>query len=347
MPSIKAYAASQAGGALAPFQIDRREPGPNDVTIDIHFCGICHSDIHQVKDEWGGSAFPMVPGHEIAGRISRVGAKVKKFKVGDSAGVGCFVDSCRKCAHCKNGEEQYCTVHTAFTYNSTEMDLQTPTYGGYSSSIIVNENYALKIPPKMPLERAAPLLCAGITTYSPLRHWKVKKGDRVGVLGLGGLGHMAVKLAASIGADVTVFSTSKTKENDARKLGANRFVLTIGSEPIYKKGFEYDFMIDTIAAPHNVNPYLESLRPEGTMVLVGASPKPLDVEPFSVIMGRKTLAGSIIGGIPETQEMLNYCAKTNVLSDVEVISASEINRAYQRAVTGDVRYRFVIDTKTL
>jgi uncharacterized zinc-type alcohol dehydrogenase-like protein len=347
MIPARGYAVQNPSSPLAPFNFERREPGPNDIVIDTLYCGICHSDIHQVRDEWGGSVFPMIPGHEIVGHVARVGTKVKRFKPGDKAGVGCFVDSCRKCPYCKKGYQQYCTVHTAFTYNSTEMDLQTPTYGGYSSCVVVDENYALKIPPKMPLERTAPLLCAGITTYSPLRHWKVGKGDHVGVMGLGGLGHMAVKLAASMGAHVTVFSTSKSKEPDARRLGAQDFALTVGGDPISNNKTKFDFIIDAIAAPHNINPYLEKLRPEGTMVLVGASPKPLPVEAFSLIMGRKTLAGSIIGGIPETQEMLDYCAKKNISSDVEVIPASQINRAYERTLAGDVRYRFVIDLKTL
>ena len=347
MIATRGYAAQKAGSPLEPFQFERREPDPHDILIDILYCGICHSDIHQARDEWGGSIFPMVPGHEIVGRVARIGTKVKRFKPGDTAGVGCFVDSCRKCPYCKKGQEQYCTVHTAFTYNSTEMDLQTPTSGGYSSCIVLDEGYALKVPPKMPLERVAPLLCAGITTYSPLRHWKVGKGDHVGVLGLGGLGHMAVKLAASMGAHVTVFSTSKSKEPDARKLGAQDFVLTVGGENPLSKKPKFDFIIDTIAASHNINPYLESLRPEGTMVLVGAPPQPLPVQGFSLIMGRKTLAGSIIGGIPETQEMLDYCAKKKVYSDVEVIPASQINRAYDRTLAGDVHYRFVIDIKTL
>jgi uncharacterized zinc-type alcohol dehydrogenase-like protein len=347
MIPVRGYAAQKVGSPLEPFRFERRDPGPHDVLIDILYCGICHSDIHQARDEWGGSIFPMVPGHEIVGRVTRVGAKVKRFKAGDAAGIGCFVDSCRKCEYCKKGFEQYCTVHTAFTYNATEMDLKTPTYGGYSSQIVADENYVLKISSKLPLERVAPLLCAGITTYSPLRHWKVGKGAHVGVMGLGGLGHMAVKLAASMGAEVTVFSTSQKKEADARRLGANHFVITSGGNLPAENQVKYDFIIDTISAAHAINPYLQSLRPEGTMVLVGASPKPHEVQGFSLIMGRKTLAGSIIGGIPETQEMLDYCAKKNILSDVEVIPASKINEAYDRTLAGDVRYRFVIDLKTL
>jgi len=332
---------------LGPFRFERRDPGPHDVLIDILYCGICQSDIHQVQDEWGGSTFPMVPGHEIAGRVSRVGAKVKRFKPGDAAGVGCFVDSCRRCSYCKKGLQQFCSVHTAFTYNATEMDGKTRTFGGYSSQIVVNENYALKISPKLPLERVAPLLCAGITTYSPLRHWKVRKGQRVGVVGLGGLGHMAVKLAASMGAEVTVFSTSPSKEADALRLGAKHFVSSKEEAAMSAMAGKLDFIIDTVSAPHPISSFLGLLRPDGTLVLVGASPKPLEVQAFALVMGRKTLAGSLIGGIKETQEMLDYCARKNVLADVEVIPVSKINEAYQRTRKSDVRFRFVIDLKTL
>ena len=289
----------------------------------------------------------MVPGHEIVGRVKRVGKGVKRFKTGDIAGVGCFVESCRKCSYCKKGTEQFCAVHTAFTYNSTEMDQKTPTYGGYSSQIVVDENYVLKISPKLPLERVAPLLCAGITTYSPLKHWKVKKGQRVGVVGLGGLGHMGVKLAASMGAEVTVFSTSFSKEKDALRLGATHFALSSDDSAMSALTGKFDFILDTVSAPHPINTYLGLLKPNGTMVIVGASPKPLELEAFALIMGRKTLAGSLIGGIKETQEMLDYCAKKNVLSDVEVIPVTKIDEAFDRAKKGSVRFRFVIDLKTL
>jgi uncharacterized zinc-type alcohol dehydrogenase-like protein len=331
---------------LAPFAFERRDVGPRDILIEILYCGICHSDIHQARDEWGGATFPMVPGHEIAGRVARVGAKVKRFRVGDSAGVGCFVDSCRKCPQCRKGNEHFCSVHTAFTYNATEMDLKTPTYGGYSSQIVVDENYALRIAAKAPLERVAPLLCAGVTTYSPLKHWNVKKGDRVGIIGLGGLGHMGVKLAASFGAEITVFSTSPTKEKDAKKLGADHFILSTDTSAI-TSGPKYDFILDTVSAPHPISTYLEQLHPDGTMVMVGASPEALELETFALIMGRKTLAGSLIGGIAETQEMLDWCAKKKVYADVEVIPVAQINQAYDRVLKGDVRYRFVIDLKTL
>ncbi len=347
MIPVKGYAATAQGRPMEPFKFERRDPGPNDVVIDILYCGICHSDIHQVRDEWGGSIFPMVPGHEIVGRVSRVGKKVKRFKTGDAAGVGCFVDSCRKCPNCKKGLQQFCSVHIAFTYNATEMDLKTPTYGGYSSQIVVDENFVLKIAPKVPLERVAPLLCAGITTYSPLRHWKVKKGQRVGVVGLGGLGHMGVKLAASMGGEVTVFSTSSSKEKDALKLGAKHFALSTDSAVMSALTGKFVFILDTVSALHPINTYLGLLRPNGTMVVVGASPKPLELQAFALIMGRKTLAGSLIGGIKETQEMLDYCAKNKVLSDVEVIPVTKIDEAFDRAKKGDVRFRFVIDIRTL
>ena len=287
----------------------------------------------------------MVPGHEIVGRVARVGAKVNRFKTGDAAAVGCFVDSCRACPECKRNQEQFCK-QVVFTYNSTEKDGQTRTYGGYSTQIVVDENYVLKIPPKVPLERIAPLMCAGITNYSPLRHWKVGKGDKVGVVGLGGLGHMAVKLSASMGAQVTVFSTSQAKEADAKRLGAAQFILSKEPGALSKSG-KLDFIIDTVSAPHPVSSFLEILRSDGTLVLVGASPQPLEVAASALIMGRKTLAGSLIGGIKETQEMLDYCAKKKIFADVEVIPASQINDAYVRTLAGDVRFRFVIDTKSI
>jgi alcohol dehydrogenase (NADP+) len=345
MISVRGYATQSAKSPLAPFNFERRDPGPRDVLIDILYCGICHSDIHSARGEWGGATYPMVPGHEIVGRVARVGAKVKRFKPGDAAGVGCFVDSCRSCPECKRHQEQFCK-QVVFTYNSVELDGKTPTYGGYSTQIDVNEDYVLRIAKGLPLERVAPLLCAGITTYSPLRHWKVGKGDKVGVVGLGGLGHMAVKLATAMGAQVTVFSTSKAKEADARRLGATQFVAS--NEPgALSKSAKLDFMIDTVSAPHPVSSYLELLRSDGTLVLVGASPEPLEVQTFALIMGRKTLSGSLIGGIKETQEMLDYCAKKKVFADVELIPASQINDAYERTLAGNVRYRFVIDLKTI
>jgi len=347
MTASKAFAAFSATTPLGPFEVDRREVGPHDVLIEIAFCGVCHSDIHQVRDEWGGSKFPMVPGHEIVGRITQVGAHVQGFKVGDLAGVGCLVDSCRTCPSCAQDLEQFCQKGAAFTYNSTEMDRKTPTYGGYSSRIVVDQAFVLHISPKLDLAGAAPLLCAGITTYSPLRHWKVKRGDQVGVVGLGGLGHMAVKLAAAMGAEVTMLSTSAAKEADARKLGATGFGLTRDEATFKRLAGHFDLIIDTISAPHDYNQYLGMLRLEGAMVLLGVPPAPTPVAAQSLIFGRKTLSGSLIGGIKETQEMLDFCAEHGIVSEIEVIPVQQINAAYERMLKGDVRYRFVLDMKTL
>jgi uncharacterized zinc-type alcohol dehydrogenase-like protein len=341
------YAARVAKSPLAPFTFERREPGAQDVLIEILFCGVCHSDIHQARGEWGEEIFPMVPGHEIVGRVARVGSEVSRFSVGELAGVGCFVDSCRVCENCRAGVEQYCETHLVATYNGTEMDERTPTYGGYSNRIVVDENYTLKIPEGLDPAGAAPLLCAGITTYSPLRRWKVSEGQRVGVVGLGGLGHMGVKLAASMGADVTVFSTSAGKEQDARRLGAHNFVVTRDPKNLEALDSKYDFILDTVSAPHDVNPYLNLLRREGALVLVGLPEKPLAVDAFSIVSNGRTLAGSMIGGIRETQEMLDYCAARGIASDVEVIPIRRIGEAYERTVKGDVRYRFVIDIASL
>jgi uncharacterized zinc-type alcohol dehydrogenase-like protein len=347
MLPTRGYATTGPTARLGPFTFERRDPGPHDVLIEILYCGICHSDIHQARDEWGGAIFPMVPGHEIVGRVTRVGARVKRFKVGDLAGVGCFVDSCRRCASCKAGLEQYCEGHIVWTYNGTEKDEKTPTYGGYSSQIVVDEKYTLRVSPKLPLANVAPLLCAGITTYSPLRHFKVGPGQRIGVVGLGGLGHMAVKLAASMGAKVTVFSTSKTKEQDARRLGAHDFVVSIDPKSLDALANRFDFILDAVSAPHDLNAYLNLLRKDGVLVLVGVPATPLEIQAFSLILKRRILAGSVIGGIRETQEMLDYCAKRKITSDVEVIPIQQVEAAYERAIKGDVRYRFVIDMKTL
>ena len=347
MLQTRGYATQGPTSVLEPFTFERREPGPHDVLIEILYCGICHSDIHQARDEWGGAIFPMVPGHEIVGRVARVGSGVKRFTVGDLAGVGCFVDSCRACASCKAGLEQYCEGHIVWTYNGTEKDEKTPTYGGYSSQIVVDENYTLKIPPQLPLASVAPLLCAGITTYSPLRHFRVGPGQRVGIVGLGGLGHMAIKLAASMGAEVTVLSTSKTKERDARRLGAHDFVVSLDPKNLEALANRFDFILDAVSAPHDLNAYLGLLRRDGVLVLVGAPPKPLEVQAFPLILKRRRLAGSVIGGIRETQEMLDYCAQKNIASDVEIIPIQQVQAAYERTIKGDVRYRFVIDMKTL
>ncbi len=343
----KAFGATGAKSKLEPLEIFRRDVGPSDISIQIKFCGICHSDIHTVRSEWGPAHYPCVPGHEIVGEVIQVGKKVKKFKVGDTAGVGCFVDSCGKCTNCKNHEEQFCEGHTVFTYNSKELDGKTQTQGGYSSQITVREKYALKIKKGQDLARVAPLLCAGITTYSPLKRFGTKKGNRIGVVGLGGLGHLAVKIAKAMGAEVTVFSTSKDKEKDAKRLGAKNFVFTRDSQAFSKYAGQLDLIVDTVSAPHDFSPYLSTLKVAGTLVLVGAAPEPNQVQAFGLIGGRKSLTGSLIGGIKETQEMLDFCARKKVFSDIELISTKEINDAYERTIQGKVKYRFVIDMKTL
>lgn len=347
MISSKGYATQSAQSVLAPFNFQRREVGLHDILIDIQYCGVCHSDLHQVRDEWGGAIYPMVPGHEIVGKISKTGDQVKNFKVGELAGVGCFVDSCRTCPSCQAGNEQYCEKGMAGTYNSFEMDKKTPTYGGYSNCIVVDEKYALKISDKLPLKAVAPLLCAGITTYSPLRHWKVNKGQKVAIVGLGGLGHMGVKFAVSFGAEVTVLSSSASKEADAKRLGAHHFINTRDEKSVTKARNQFDFILDTVSANHDLNVYLDMLKVDSTMVLVGAPPEAVPVEAFSLIPKRKTLAGSMIGGIAETQEMLDYCAAHNIVSDIELIPIKDIENAYVRMLKGDVRYRFVIDMATL
>lgn len=347
MIRTKGYAAKSSKSSLAPFSFYRREPGPHDVLIKTLYCGICHSDIHQARNEWKSSRYPMVPGHEIVGRVARVGSKVKRFKVGESVGVGCFVDSCRKCPSCREGFEQYCEGHISFTYNGTEQDQKTRTQGGYSSHIVADEKYVLKVSEKLPLAAAAPLLCAGVTTYSPMKYFNVRKGQRVGIAGLGGLGHMGVKFARAMGADVTVFSTSRAKEKDARRLGASHFVMTKNLKN--KKALEnrFDFILDAISAPHDINFYLDCLKREGVLVVVGVPDKAPRLEVFSLIMKRRKIAGSLIGGIKETQEMLDFCARKKITSDVEIIPAEKINNAYERTLKGDVRYRFVIDLATL
>ncbi|MBK7400049.1 MAG: NAD(P)-dependent alcohol dehydrogenase [Myxococcales bacterium] len=347
MPTIHAFGVPAAGKPLAPLTIERREPGPHDVVIEILYCGVCHSDIHQARDEWGGGIFPMVPGHEIVGRVVRVGSAVSKFTAGNLVGVGCLVDSCRTCAPCKAGLEQFCENGWSGTYNGTEMDRKTPTYGGYSTQIVVDEAFTLRVPDGLDPAGAAPLLCAGITTYSPLRQMGCKAGDRVGVVGLGGLGHMAVKLAVAMGAEVTVLSTSRAKEADARRLGAHHFALTTGDGAFEKLRGKLDMIVDTVSAPHDYNAYLGLLRARGAMTLVGAPPSAMPVSPFALIMGGRRLVGSLIGGLPETQEMLDHCAKHGIVSDIEVIKIQQINEAYERVLKSDVRYRFVIDVASL
>jgi len=347
MLPTKAYAAINERSPLAPFEFNRREVGAHDVLIEILYCGVCHSDIHQARGEWGNSIFPMVPGHEIVGRVVRVGAKVTKHKQGDLAGIGCFVDSCRACSSCAAGEEQYCRGHVSFTYNGTERDGVTPTHGGYSSQIVVDESYILKISPKLDLKAVAPLLCAGITTYSPLKHWKVGPASRIAVLGLGGLGHMGVKFGKAFGAHVTVISTSKSKEEDARRLGADAFLLSSDSEATQRAAESFDLILDTVSAEHDLNSVLSMIKLDGTLVLVGVPPQAPAIHPFSLIPRRRSIAGSMIGGIRETQEMLDFCAERGIVSDIELIPVSEINNAYTRMIKGDVRYRFVLDLKTL
>jgi alcohol dehydrogenase (NADP+) len=347
MTKIKAFAAQDAEGTLGPWNLERRTPGPKDIQIDILYCGVCHSDLHQIRNEWGNSIFPMVPGHEIVGRISKIGSEVKKFKVGELAGVGCLVDSCRKCENCNEGLEQYCLNGSSPTYNGLEQDKKTPTYGGYSKKIVTDQDFVLQISDKLPLQNVAPLLCAGITTYSPLRYWKVGKGHKLAVLGLGGLGHMAVKFGVSFGAEVTMLSSSPSKKEDARKLGAHQFVLTSDPEQLKSVQGNFDFIIDTVSAPHNYNEYLSLLKTNGVLICVGAPPAPAQIYAFNLIGGRKSIAGSLIGGLPETQEMLRYCAEHQIVSDIELINIQDIHRAYDRMLKGDVKYRFVIDMATL
>lgn len=348
MKNVNAYAAQAAEKDLEPFQIDRREPGPSDVEIEILFCGVCHSDIHTARNEWGGTTYPVVPGHEIVGKVTRTGPKVKKFKAGDTVGVGCFVDSCGTCENCKDHQEQYCLEGPTATYNSpSRFDKKVITYGGYSTHIVVTEDFVLRISDKLPLHAVAPLLCAGITTYSPLRYWKVKKGDKVGVVGLGGLGHMAVKLAASMGAEVTMLSRSPEKEKDAAELGAAHFALSTDKETMKRINSSFDLIIDTVSAVHDYNEYLALLKTNGVMVLLGIPPKALEVQASRLVSRRRSLTGSLVGGIRETQEMLDYCAEKGIVSDVEMISIADINEAYERTLNSDVRYRFVIDMKSL
>ena len=347
MTSTKAYAAFNATSPLAPYNFERRELRPHDVQIEIAFCGVCHSDLHTVRSEWGPTIYPCVPGHEIVGRVVNVGKSVTKFKVGDLAGVGCLVDSCRECHNCKDGLEQYCEKGPTFSYNSPDRVDGINTMGGYSNNIVTDEEFVLSISEKLSLQGVAPLLCAGITTYSPLKHWKVGKGHKVGIVGLGGLGHMAVKFAVSFGAEVTLFSTSPEKAQDAQRLGAHKFALTTDPEELKNFGNYFDFIIDTVSAKHDYNMYLQMLNTNGVMICVGAPPTPTEIFGFNLIFQRRSIGGSLIGGIPETQEMLDYCAKHNITSDVEIININTINEAYERMLKGDVRYRFVIDMATL
>ena len=347
MFKTKGYAAVSAKKPLVPWSFERRDVGERDVLIDITHCGVCHSDVHQARDEWGGSLFPMVPGHEIVGRVAQVGKGVRKFKTGDLVGVGCMVDSCRECAPCKANLEQFCEKGMAGTYNSTEMDRVTPTYGGYADKVVVTEDFVLRVPDNLDPAAAAPLLCAGITTYSPLRHWNIGKGHKVGVIGLGGLGHMGVKFAAAFGAETHVITTTPGKAEDAKRLGAVGTVVSKDEADMARHAGSFDFLLCTIAAQYDPAIYLNLLKYDGTMAVVGAPDKPLNLHLFSVIMGRKSLAGSLIGGIRETQEMLDFCGEHNIVSDVEVIPVQQINEAYERMIKSDVRYRFSIDMQSL
>jgi uncharacterized zinc-type alcohol dehydrogenase-like protein len=348
MIKTRGYAAQSATSPLTPFDFERREPGPHDVQIEILYCGICHTDLHQVRNHWGGSMYPMVPGHEIVGRVTRVGAKVTKFKVDDFAGVGCMVDSCRRCPACEEGLEQYCAETPTWSYNSKERGTGEMTYGGYSEHIVTEERFVVKIPGSMDMKAVAPLLCAGITTYSPLRHWEVEEGHRVGIIGLGGLGHMGVKLAKAFGAEVVMITTSPAKGQDAVRLGADEVLISKDEAAMAKQAKSFDFLLNTIPNPHDLNPYLELLKRDATMVLVGAL---TELEPplkgANLIATRRTLAGSVIGGMPETQEMIDFCAAHDIVSDVEVIPMHSVNEAYERLLRNDVRYRFVIDMASL
>ena len=346
----KAFGAQSADSDLFPLSIVRREPQPQDVQVQILYCGVCHSDLHQVRDEWRETmptVYPCVPGHEIVGRVTKVGSAVTKFKEGDLAAVGCMVDSDRTCENCREGLEQYCLNMATFTYNSEDKTLGGVTYGGYSQSIVVDEAFVLRVSENADLAGTAPLLCAGITTYSPMRHWKVEEGQKVGVVGLGGLGHMGVKFANAFGAHVVLFTTSPNKKADALRLGAHEVILSNDADEMLKHAGSFNFILDTVSAQHDLNPYLSLLKRDGTLTLVGAPPKPLPVSTFSLMFGRHQLAGSGIGGIRETQEMLDFCAEHGITSDIELIPIQQINEAYKRLLKSDVKYRFVIDMTSL
>ena len=346
-PKVRAYAAQSADSALAPSDIVRREPGSLDVEIEILFCGVCHSDLHQVRNEWHNTLYPCVPGHEIVGRVTRTGAGVTRFNPGDLAAVGCMVDSCRTCPNCLAGFEQYCLTFPTFTYNGEDKLLGGHTFGGYSTSVVVDETFTLRVPAGLDLAATAPLLCAGITTYSPLRHWKAGPGQKVGVVGLGGLGHMGVKFARAFGAHVVLFTTSANKVADGLRLGAHEVVVSKDSEAMNSHSGSFDFILDAVSAQHDINAYLNLLKLDGTLTLVGAPEKPLPVAAFNLLLPRRQFAGSAIGGIAETQEMLDFCAEHQIVSDIEIIPIQKINEAYDRMLRQDVRYRFVIDMASL
>jgi alcohol dehydrogenase (NADP+) len=345
--STKAFAATNRSAALAPTTIDRREPGAKDVQIQVLFCGVCHSDLHTARNEWGGTSYPCVPGHEIVGRVTKVGDGVSKFKIGDVAAVGCMVNSCRTCPNCREGYEQYCDRGMVLTYNSADAEIGGHTFGGYSQSLVVTEDFALKVPANLDLAAAAPLLCAGITTYSPLKHWQAGPGKKVGIVGLGGLGHMGVKFARAFGAHVVLFTTSPGKVADAKRLGAHEVVISKDEAQMKAHARSFDFILDAVSAEHDVNAYLSLLKRDGTMTLVGVPENPFSVAAFSVIMGRRSLAGSAIGGLPETQEMLDFCGQHGITCDIEMVRMDQINEAYERMLKSDVKYRFVIDMASL
>lgn len=346
MIQTKGYAAQTPETDLAPWNFERRDVGAHDVQIEILYCGVCHSDLHQIKNDWFPGVFPMVPGHEIVGRVIKVGDHVKNFKVDEFAGVGCMVDSCQHCENCKDDLEQYCLEGSTQTYNNLDRS-GVPTYGGYSKTIVVREEFVLHVSDKVDLAATAPMLCAGITTYSPLRFWKVGKGHKLAVVGLGGLGHMGVKWGVAFGAEVTVLSTSPDKEQAAKDLGAHHFVVTKDEEQVKQAKNKFDFILDTVSAPHDMNLYLSMLRTNGTHICVGVPPKPMEIAAFSLLGGRKSVAGSGIGGIKETQEMLDFAAEHNIACDIEMIDIKDITASYKRMEKGDVRYRFVIDIATL
>lgn len=346
MNPSKGYASFDATSPLKPYAFERRELGNKDIFIEIQYCGICHSDIHSVRNEWGGAHYPMVPGHEIVGTVKKVGADVTKFKVGDIVGVGCMVNSCGTCTSCQNHLEQFCLKGMTLTYNSIEADGNI-TKGGYSNNLVVNEKFVLRVPTNLKLEEVAPLLCAGITTYSPLKHWKISKGHKVGIVGLGGLGHMGVKFARALGAHVIVFTTSPHKQADALKLGAHEVIISKDEAQMKSQASTFDFILDTVSAPHNVAAYMSLLKVDGTLCMVGASPEPHQIPSTNLIFGRKSLSGSLIGGIAETQEMLDFCGSHNIACDIEMIPIQKVNEAFERVLKSDVKYRFVIDMKSL
>jgi uncharacterized zinc-type alcohol dehydrogenase-like protein len=347
MPNAKAFAVQSKTSPLSPFSVQRRDPGPRDVEMKILYCGVCHTDLHITRNDWSGTTYPCVPGHEIVGRVTKAGASAKKYKEGDIVAVGCMVDSCRECESCKEGLEQLCEKGPTFTYNSEDKKGGGMTYGGYSESVVVDEDFVCRVPRNLDLAGAAPLLCAGITTYSPLKYHKVGKGQKVGIVGLGGLGHMGVKLARAFGAHVTVFTTSPSKTQDALRLGAHEVVVSKNEDEMKKQANSFHFILDTVAVKHDINAYLELLRRDATLTQVGAPAEPLDVNVFNLIIKRRAFTGSLIGGIRETQEMLDFCGQHNIQSDIELIPIQKINEAYERLLKSDVKYRFVIDMASL